>query len=82
MSHSTRYHYDRFSGCTQAAADNSALWALAQLHHSQGIYDPSCAVTGDEAAIYRAFYKTDLGGDIKAGIKARKALEAKRLVAA
>lgn len=78
----SRFRYDRFSGCTQPVADNSALWELAKLHYSQGIYDPSCAVTGDEKAVYHAFYKVDLGGDIKAGIKARKAQESKRLAAA
>jgi hypothetical protein len=62
MSH-PRFRYDRFSGCNSRSYDDSALWALAQAHYGQGIYDESCAVTGDERAVYRSFYK-DLGGDV------------------
>lgn len=56
--------------------DHAGLFELAKMHRDRGVFDVSCAVTGEEKAVYRSFFKLDFGwstNQIKAAIVKLKA---------
>ena len=64
------------STATLHITDHSGLFELAKMHRDRGVHDVSCAVTGEEKAVYRSFFKLDFGwstSQIKAAIVKLKA---------